>query len=684
MCDEDKKGWKRRRSEDEDIRAAKKPASDECVAILDAGAQYGKIIDRRIRELLVRTVLLPLDTPATQLSDYRALIISGGPNSVNDSDALNHDPDIFGLGLPVLGICYGMQLINNHYGGRVGVSGLREDGQFTISIDQDCKLFSGLEASQEVLLTHGDSVLQLAPSLQSVGQSGPLVAALKHQELPVYGLQFHPEADLTINGLKIFTNFLYNVAGCTGSSTLESREVKCMEYIRNMVGTTAPVLSLVSGGVDSAVCTALLNAALGPDRVIAVHIDNGFLRRQESVQVKSSLETVGIRPMVIRASARFLSAQTNLAYTGEDGLLSQHSSLPLHSVTSPEEKRTIIGDTFIKVTDSVVQDLHLNPDLIFLAQGTLRPDLIESASSVVSSNAQLIKTHHNDTPLVRQLRQSGRVVEPLADFHKDEVRRLGESLGLPKHLVHRHPFPGPGLAIRVLCQKEAYLRDDFVSTNSILSSLVNPDQWSGVQLRESEREVLSSLTRGHSLYATLLPIYSVGVQGDCRTYNYVAALSCEGPPPDWQHLMILAKIIPKICHNVNRIVWVFGDPVRGPVEEVTPTHLRATVLATLRQADHLAHQILVKHNAVGCVSQMPIVLIPIHFDRDESTPSCQRSIVIRTFITSDFMTGVPAVPGIQLPLNVLSEMVTSLQTVSGISRVLYDLTPKPPGTTEWE
>lgn len=349
----------------------------------------------------------------------------------------------------------------------------------------------------------------------------------------------------------------------------------------------------------------------------------------------------------------------------------------------------------MKIANEFVDELNLKPEDVYLGQGTLRPDLIESASSLVSGKADAIKTHHNDTELVRELRTQGRVVEPLKDFHKDEVRRIGTDLGLPPDLVHRHPFPGPGLAIRVICADEPFMCKNFAE-NSVVLKIITTFATSsktphsllariknGSSAREQEE--LVRITSKTTIHSCLLPIKSVGVQGDSRTYSYVAALSTEGDP-NWQDLLLLAKIIPRVCHTINRVVYVFGGPVQFHIEDVTPTFLTSGVLATLRQADHNATRTLAESGQLNTISQMPVVLIPIHFDRDPSShmPSCQRSVVIRTFITNDFMTGIPATPGKQIPVKVVEKMVENILQVPGISRVLFDLTAKPPGTTEWE
>lgn len=329
-------------------------------------------------------------------------------------------------------------------------------------------------------------------------------------------------------------------------------------------------------------------------------------------------------------------------------------------------------------------------------KGTLRPDLIESASKIASSNADAIKTHHNDTQLVRDLREKGRVIEPLKDFHKDEVRILGRDLGLPAPLVDRHPFPGPGLAVRVICAEEPFMQKDFSETSVLIKQIVNyknalaKDHASLARIHSAinldDREFLKRIADEYQLVTTLLPIKSVGVQGDCRSYSHVLALSSDLEIEDWKDLIRLAKLIPKICHNINRVCYVFGKAIQFPVQDITPTYLTPTVIETLQEADYLAQTILHENNLSKAVAQMPVVIIPIHFDRDIATKSCscQRSIVIRTFITEDFMTGIPATPNVHLPLDIIKKMVTEIEKVTGISRVLYDLTPKPPSTTEFE
>jgi len=619
------------------------------VAILDAGAQYGKVIDRRVRELRVRAELVPMSTPASQLvkAGFSGIIISGGPESVYGPKAPKFDSEIFSCGIPVLGICYGMQLLNYHLGGVVSKKETREDGVFHVEIVTKSILFDGISSPSRVLLTHGDSVIEIAPDLEVVALSPEgIPSALQHKTKPLYGVQFHPEVDLSVDGKALLSNFLFKVCNLKPNFDFGSRKQAAIDYIRGVVGD-ASVLILVSGGVDSSVCAALLYEALGKDRCYAIHIDNGFMRLDESRKVADALKSIGLELKVVHAQERFYNAKTEI-----DGV----ETPMLKTVLAPEVKRKIIGDTFIRVSEEEIRGLGIDPASIFLAQGTLRPDLIESASHIASSKAEVIKTHHNDTALVRALRKAGRVVEPLQDYHKDEVRELGKDLGLPEALVWRQPFPGPGLAIRIICSESPYYHEQQDSISNKLRSL-----WT------------------RTFKAHLLPIRTVGVQGDGRSYSSLVGLF---GPSNWKDLMETAKKIPKLIHEVNRVVYVIGST--GEEEkiayEITPTRLEPDVIHQLQAADDIVNTELFKHGLLRKLSQVPVVLFPANFGKAGA-----RSIAIRAFITNDFMTGVPGIPGEHFPLSFLDDVASEiLSRVPGIVRVVYDLTTKPPATTEWE
>eukprot|EP00127_Corallochytrium_limacisporum_P002193 Clim_evm87s108 gene=Clim_evmTU87s108 len=660
------------------------------VAIVDAGSQFGKVIDRKVRELSCDCHILPFSTTAQEINDgkYKGVLISGGPNSVYAEDAPKFDNGIFHLGLPVLGICYGMQLMNIEFGGTIAKKDTREDGQMEITVQPSSVLFKGMKEKEEVLLTHGDSIDTVAPGFNAVGVShSGIVSAIANEEKQLFGVQFHPEVDLTTNGKHMLKNFLYESCKVSGNYSVEDREEKAIREIKETVGD-AHVLVLVSGGVDSSVCAALLNKALGNEKVVALHIDNGFMRLNESKLVQESLERIGQKLTVIDASQEFYNGTTEYKVRGTDNTV---QTKQLKITVSPEEKRKIIGDTFMHVANRFIAGLNLGA--MYLAQGTLRPDLIESASSHASKTADAIKTHHNDTDLVRALRDSGKVIEPLKDYHKDEVRELGRLLGLPEVLVERQPFPGPGLAVRIICAEEPYKADDHEENVQLLRAIT--DGYGSGSMEETIKGKIASLFgEGHDDYlkdfravrGDLLPIRTVGVQGDGRTYAYCAALSVDGEP-NWVVLRRLAILIPQVCHRVNRVVYIFGDKIKTEVEDITVTRCTPDVIHQLQQADDAANRIMREAHLTRKLAQVPIVSFPVHFDRLEGEPSTKRSIGIRTFITNDFMTGVPAIPGADdgnMPIDILNQMVEAILKVEGVSRVAYDLTSKPPGTTEWE
>lgn len=620
------------------------------VAILDCGAQYTKVIDRRVRQLNIESTIFPLNTSSKALQNYQAIIISGGPRSVHDHSALEYDPELFNLNKPILGICYGMQLIANHFGGTVEQGQYQEYGQTEIIVDTESTLFSTLEKQQQVLMSHGDHVSQLPPNFKTIATSKEgLVAAITHTQQPVVGLQFHPEVELSINGNQMLKNFLLNIAHCQPSFTIENRLENTLKLIQQQAGTR-PVLSLVSGGVDSAVTTALLLKALPNEQVFALHMDTGMMRLNESDSVIEGLKHLGLKNLTyLKAETDFLEASTTL----ENGTVIG----PLKATTQPEHKRRIIGDTFLKLTQQAILDLGLDLENTLIAQGTLRPDLIESGNPDVSQSASVIKTHHNDVPLIQAQRKKGLIIETNRDLHKDEVREIGRLCGLPAELVERQPFPGPGLGIRILCATEPHWPEE-----------TTPEQF--------EADV-SDFLKTPNITPKLLPIQSVGVQGDARSYRHPLALFGI-TPANLDNTQAWSQELPNRFKAINRVIVALNQP-ELITPQFIPTHLNHDTLELLRQADAFVLKQLAESGYLKQFAQTFCVLLPLGF-----TNARNYSIVIRSVLTSDFMTARTAKLKGELPLSCLQKIAEKFIVQFPVSAVFYDVTPKPPATVEWE
>jgi len=656
------------------------------VAILDAGSQFGKLIDKKVRWCSVESELFPITATKDDIGDdVEAIIISGWPDSVTNEWSPRAHQSILDSWLPILGICYGMQLLNHLAWGTAEGLDVREDGPVKINVT-DCNsvLFEHTPNNQTVLMAHGDSVTDdnVWEWFQVTAKSeNGIVAAIENLDSSIFATQFHPETDVTEFGEQIIMNFL-KAADIEADFTPESREDIAIKYIQEKVWDKK-VLCLVSWGVDSTVLARLLAKALNSEQLLLLHVDNGFMREDESNAVVREFEKISMEVEVVLAWQQFLDA-----YTEIDG----ERVGPLSETTNPEHKRKIIGDTFMRVAEEKIaesiQEKGWDIDDVMIAQGTLRPDLIESASKLASGGADTIKTHHNDTELVRQKRDAWMILEPLQDYHKDEVRVLWESLWLPSELVWRQPFPGPGLGIRILCADEAYIDDHAYYIQFLFYKLTNfsseirwdiaklfPDK---VMPEEIEKRLLEMSWK---YQARILPIQTVGVQWDGRTYSHALSLTGE---QNWDDLHFLAWLIPKLSNIINRVVYTFGKDLEtakdiDQVLDITPTYLSTETAKKLRKADKIVNDVLLEYDLLRDLSQVPVILAPLPFWK-----KWNHSIVIRTFITNDFMTGVPAIPWEQMPFQALEKMRTQIEKLPWISRVMYDLTSKPPGTTEWE
>jgi GMP synthase (glutamine-hydrolysing) len=496
------------------------------IIIIDFGSQYNQLIARRVRE---NHVFCQIEAPATAMDAIRRLapqgiILSGGPSSIYEAGSPRIDPAVFDLGIPVLGICYGMQFMTAALGGRVERARKREYGFAELSIKSAGGLFKGIQRTTTCWMSHGDSIKRLPQGFKATASTvNTAFAAASDEQHKLIGVQFHPEVDHTPLGRAMLKNFLFNICGCKRSWTMKSFAKEAVAEIQRMVGERRVILGL-SGGVDSSVAAVLLHQSIGK-RLTCIFVDNGLLRKNEAAQLKQTLrQHLRINIRFLNAAALFLKA--------------------LRGVTDPERKRKIIGRVFMKVFEDEARKIK---GAEFLAQGTLYPDVIESVSAF-GGPSSVIKSHHNVGGLPKRMRL--KLVEPLKYLFKDEVRELGEQLGLPEDLVWRQPFPGPGLAIRVLGEVTARR----------LSILRNVDE---ILLEEIHSQGLSK--KLWQSFAVLLPIKSVGVMGDARTYENIAAIravtSRDAMTADWARLPheLLARISNRIINEVNGVNRVVYD-----------------------------------------------------------------------------------------------------------------------------
>jgi len=606
------------------------------IVVLDFGGQYAHLIARRVRECGAYSEILPPDTPAATLKGVAGIILSGGPQSVYADASPQADRAIFDLGVPILGICYGHQWLAHALGGKVQPGKTKEYGSTALTVHGlTSTLFQGAPEHMTVWMSHGDTVISLPAGFAVAASSQDCaIAAMEDPIRKIYGVQFHLEVVHTPLGKEILCHFVQDICKAPLWS-LESYAQEISEQIVREV-RNKKVFMLVSGGVDSTVAFTLLNKTLGPARVFGLLIDTGLMRKNEAREMHDALAKLGYENLhVENASEEFFQN--------------------LHGVCDPEEKRRIIGQTFLDVQQRVAAQLPFDglepapakPERSegeagwILGQGTIYPDTIETGGT---QYADQIKTHHNRIEQIQRMIEEGRVIEPLKELYKDEVRRLGEELGLPHALVWRHPFPGPGLAVRILCCRDEEAR----------AGIINPEPRVPVP---------------HAA----LPILSVGVQGDSRTYR--AALALFTPPPHtprdihWD----LATRIPNELPAYNRVLLCLTctTPSHIVSSALFLTHERAELL---READAIVDQEMRRTGLYETVWQFPVVLLPVG-----AHPGGQ-SLVLRPVESTEAMTANAA----RLPENVLIRITERLVKLPGIDFVFDDLTSKPPATIEWE
>ncbi len=581
------------------------------ITVLDAGGQYCHLIARKVRELGVYADVRPSDTPAAELADARGLIISGGPSSVYADGSPRIDPAILDQKAGVLGICYGLQLMAYELGGVVRKGDKGEYGMAALTGLSPHPLFAGIDAPGQVWMSHRDRVEAVPPGFEIIASTDTCaVAGMAHRDRPLLAVQFHPEVVHTQDGTRMLSNFLFSMCGCERDWDPKDRIRPVEEQIRKAAGERS-IFFFVSGGVDSTVAYTLCLRALPPERVYGIYVDTGLMRAGETAYVRDLFARLGaVAFHVESAQAEFLRA--------------------LDGVSDPELKRHIIGEQFVKVQERVLNSGQFADGNWVLGQGTIYPDTIESGGS---AKADLIKTHHNRVAGIQKLIDAGRIVEPLASFYKDEVREIGGELGIPAEFLNRHPFPGPGLAIRCLCSETS---QTFVR---------RPEGW-------------------------VIPIRSVGVQGDSRSYRPVMLVN-EPPSPD---AVLAASRFTNEMAEINRVISLVAT--RVPVEhmEVTRGFLTDLRLERLRQADAVVRRHCERSGFEAQVWQFPVVLIPAG---DGHAPD---SVVLRPIHSVDGMTAQVVL----MPDSLLRAMAAELLEIEGIAGVFYDLTHKPPGTIEWE
>jgi GMP synthase (glutamine-hydrolysing) len=584
-------------------------APEPQITVLDAGGQYCHLIARKVRELGVYAEVRPSDTPAGELAARKGIIISGGPMSVYAPGSPTVAPGLFEGGVPVLGICYGLQLMSYLLGGAVERGEKGEYGFAVFDLARPAPLFEGfaLHGREQVWMSHRDTARAAPPGFEVLGSTETCaIAAMADVARGLYAVQFHPEVVHTCRGREILENFVFRVCRCQKDWDPKNRIPMIVRGIHETVGARS-VFFFVSGGVDSSVAYTLCLRALGPARLRGIYVDTGLMREGETDFVRGNFERFAAGTVSIeRAEDRFLGA--------------------LAGVRDPEQKRRIIGEEFVRVQEAIIESGHFAEGDWILGQGTIYPDTIESGGTV---NASLIKTHHNRVEGIQRLIEAGRVVEPLSSFYKDEVREIGQELGLPAELLHRHPFPGPGLAIRCLCSE-----GDYPLTRT-------PDGW-------------------------MVPLRSVGVQGDERSYRPVLAIERTDPAA-------ATELINRIA-GINRVIALVDS--RDPLASlaVRDSTLDPVRLGRLRAADAAVRRLSSESGFDRQVWQFPVVLIPL------GTAARPDSVVLRPIDSVDGMTA----RSVLMDPALLDAMSRELLSLDGVSAVFYDLTHKPPATIEWE
>lgn len=645
--------------------------SQQKIIVLDFGSQYAHLIAKRLRLLGFYSEIAQPSSPVEVFKQAKGIVFSGGPASVYDTEVPSFNAAILDLGIPILGLCYGHQLIAKTLGGEVAKASIGEFGIASLCSDYrggnaytSSPLFENISLPTQVWMSHQDAVVALPEGFEPIASTKDCeFAGMQNLSKKIFSLQCHIEVKDTPEGDVILFNFANTI--CQMQKNWDHEKV--LEMILTDIRTTAnasgknkKVLLFLSGGVDSTVAFALLNKALGQERVLGLHIDNGFMRKDESEHIAKRYTEYGFTNFIVEnASSTFLEA--------------------LKGLTDPQEKRMAVGETFIKVRNQVTQKLQLNPEDWLLGQGTLYPDIIESGGT---ENSHVIKTHHNRVEGIQTLIEQGLIIEPLKELYKDEVRLIGKKMELSSELIMRHPFPGPGLSINVLCSKgESSLSEkDIADFKKAQDNLFNFD--------------FSLLFFGQSPKISILPVRSVGVQGDFRTYRFPAVLDFGNFPsgfPGWEILEAASSAITNGIPDVNRtILTLWKNPKVWQTQDSTEEHQKTLDgsnrmhlqegfctkdrLDQTRAVDAIVLDELKKNNLYAKIFQHLTINLPYASQRDHC------SIVLRPVVSEDVMTARFA----HLKVGVLNALLKRIYSLDYIDAIYYDITNKPPATFGWE
>jgi len=597
------------------------------IAVLDFGGQYSHLIANRIRRLGVYSEILDPETPYEKLLEYKGIVLSGGPSSVNDPNSAKCDKRIFDIGVPILGICFGHQITAHLLGGTVEHGFVREYGHANVKFSEKKGVFLGIEDYEDVWMSNFDQVTKLPEGFVAVASTDDCpITAMANYEKNIYSMQFHPEVTHTPCGNIILENFV-NLTGETRDWDINTYVDQIIGEIKTKVGDKK-VFLMISGGVDSTVAFALICKAIGAERVYGLFVDTGFMRLNEKEEVSAALKELGVTNLhVYDAGKEYIDA--------------------LKDIYEPEAKRKIIGDLFLSIQEKVSNELGLDPNEWLLGQGTIYPDTIETGGT---KHADKIKTHHNRVEKIQKLIEEGKVIEPIAQLYKDEVRMVGEKLGIKKELVWRHPFPGPGLAVRILCAEEADYSEE---------------------LKNAEVKINEFLAnKGFKGY--ILPMKSVGVQGDERTYRHPLLLT--GKPSDWESLSILTTQLTNQFTDINRVLLCL-QPSEITSTAIHKKYLTSDRILTTQRADKIVMDYIAEAKILNDIWQFPTVLIPLSLD---SRP--EECIVLRPVNSQEAMTA----NFYRMDFELLAELTSRLAKVEGVYGIFYDITNKPPATIEWE